>query len=199
MHKPRSRSVRLRTPVICGTFSSAMRLLTLETTRSGPTIHGSSVTDMASRFLVGWMISAFERSRSEPRPSLYISLMPSFIKIPPDGKSGPGMAAKNFSSCALVGSAAGGAVSSFARTSSSSSVPIFRSCLRDTPSDCSTRPLAAPSLATAFSTSSIAFAISPTLCGSMLVAMPTAIPADPFANKLGSLEGRNSGSSASPS
>ena len=32
------------------------------------------------------------------------------------------------------------------------------------------------------------------LCGGMLVAIPTAIPADPFINKFGSLVGKTAGS-----
>ena len=41
--------------------------------------------------------------------------------------------------------------------------------------------------------------ISPKLCGGMFVAIPTAIPEDPFNNKNGSWAGRTSGSFCEPS
>ena len=40
---------------------------------------------------------------------------------------------------------------------------------------------------------------SPALCGGMLVAMPTAIPAAPFASRLGKPPGSTTGSLSSPS
>ncbi len=41
--------------------------------------------------------------------------------------------------------------------------------------------------------------ISPTLCGGIEVAMPTAMPLEPFASRLGKAAGRTSGSSLRPS
>jgi hypothetical protein len=41
--------------------------------------------------------------------------------------------------------------------------------------------------------------ISPRLCGGMLVAMPTAIPWDPFTSRLGNRDGMTVGSSVEPS
>jgi len=40
---------------------------------------------------------------------------------------------------------------------------------------------------------------SPRLCGGTLVAMPTAIPEEPFTSRLGSRDGRISGSDSEPS
>ncbi len=40
---------------------------------------------------------------------------------------------------------------------------------------------------------------SPKLCGGMFVAMPTAIPVDPFTSRFGNRAGRTSGSCSSPS
>ena len=41
--------------------------------------------------------------------------------------------------------------------------------------------------------------ISPRLCGGMLVAMPTAMPAEPLISRLGMRAGRTSGSFSEPS
>jgi hypothetical protein len=41
--------------------------------------------------------------------------------------------------------------------------------------------------------------ISSTLCGGMLVAMPTAMPAEPLASRLGKRAGSTTGSSSDPS
>ena len=40
---------------------------------------------------------------------------------------------------------------------------------------------------------------SPRLCGGMFVAIPTAMPVDPFTNKLGYLDGKTFGSDSLPS
>ena len=50
-----------------------------------------------------------------------------------------------------------------------------------------------------FTSSSAAAQTSPALCGGMLVAMPTAIPAAPLASRLGKLAGSTTGSLSSPS
>ena len=41
--------------------------------------------------------------------------------------------------------------------------------------------------------------VSPKLCGAIFVAIPTAIPLDPFTIKLGNLDGSTTGSCSSPS